>query len=86
MARVTATGASSTVGRMAALLDRGPQLTPLQRRLRALSRVLAIIVAILCVAVAVIGLIRGEPLELMIVTAISLAVAAVPESLPTTTS
>ena len=51
VATVTATGASSTVGRMAALLDAGPQLTPLQRRLRSLSRVLAIIVAILCVAV-----------------------------------
>jgi Ca2+-transporting ATPase len=83
VATVTATGASSTVGRMAALLDAGPQLTPLQRRLRRLSRVLAIIVATLCVAVAIIGLIRGEPLELMIITAISLAVAAVPESLPT---
>jgi Ca2+-transporting ATPase len=83
VATVTATGASSTVGRMAALLAAGPQLTPLQRRLRGLSRMLAIIVAILCVAVAIIGLVRGEPLELMIVTAISLAVAAVPESLPT---
>jgi Ca2+-transporting ATPase len=83
VATVTATGATSAVGRMAALLDAGPQLTPLQRRLRGLSRVLAIIVAILCVAVGIIGLIRGEPLELMIVTALSLAVAAVPESLPT---
>jgi P-type Ca2+ transporter type 2C len=82
VATVTATGAASTIGRMAALLDRGPQITPLQRRLRGLSRVLAVIVAILCVAVALIGLIRGEPLELMAVTAISLAVAAVPESLP----
>jgi Ca2+-transporting ATPase len=42
-----------------------------------------IIVAILCVAVAIIGRIRAEPLELMIVTAISRAVAAAPESLPT---
>jgi P-type Ca2+ transporter type 2C len=50
--------------------------------LRGLSRILAIIVAIVCVAVGVIGLIRGEPVELMAVTAISLAVAAVPESLP----
>ena len=68
VATVTATGASSTVGRMAALLDAGPQLTPLQRRLRGLSRVLAIIVAILCIAVGIIGLIRGQPLELMTVT------------------
>ena len=82
VATVTATGANSTIGRMAALLDTGPQITPLQRRLRGLSRILAAIVAILCVVVAVIGLIRGEPLELMAVTAISLAVAAVPESLP----
>jgi Ca2+-transporting ATPase len=82
VATVTATGANSTIGRMAALLDTGPQITPLQRRLHGLSRVLAAIVAILCVAVAVIGLIRGEPLELMAITAISLAVAAVPESLP----
>jgi P-type Ca2+ transporter type 2C len=82
VATVTATGANSTIGRMAALLDTGPQITPLQRRLRGLSRVLAVIVAILCVVVGAIGLIRGEPLELMAVTAISLAVAAVPESLP----
>jgi P-type Ca2+ transporter type 2C len=82
VATVTATGADSTIGRMAALLDTGPQITPLQRRLRGLSRVLAVIVAILCVVVAVIGVIRGESLELMAVTAISLAVAAVPESLP----
>jgi len=83
VATVTATGPNSTIGRMAALLDTGPQVTPLQRRLRGLSRLLAAIVAILCVAVGVIGLTRGEPLELMVVTAISLAVAAVPESLPT---
>jgi Ca2+-transporting ATPase len=82
VATVAATGASSTVGRMAALLDTGPQITPLQRRLRDLSRVLAVIVAILCVVIGTIGLIRGESLELMAVTAISLAVAAVPESLP----
>ncbi len=82
VATVTATGADSTIGRMAALLDTRPQITPLQRRLRGLSRVLALIVAILCVVIAIIGLIRGEPLELMAVTAISLAVAAVPESLP----
>ena len=83
VATVTATGASSTVGRMAALLDAGPQLTPLQRRLRSLSRVLAIIVAILCVAVGIIGLIRGRATRTHGRYSISLAVAAVPESLPT---
>jgi P-type Ca2+ transporter type 2C len=83
LATVTATGPQSTIGRLATLLDVGPQTTPLQRRLRGLSRVLAIVVMILCVVVAVLGLLRGQSLELMLVTAISLAVAAVPESLPT---
>ena len=82
MATVTATGPNSTIGRLAALLDTGPQVTPLQRRLHSLSRILALIAAILCISVAIIGLLRGEPLQLMAVTAISLAVAAVPESLP----
>jgi P-type Ca2+ transporter type 2C len=67
---------------MAALLDAGPQLTPLQRRLRGLSRVLAIIVAISCVAVAIIGLIRGQPLELITVTAISLGLLPCPSPCP----
>ena len=67
---------------MAALLDTGPPNHSTQAAAARPGPVLAAIVAILCVAVAVIGLIRGEPLELMAVTAISLAVAAVPESLP----
>ena len=82
VATVTATGPNSSIGRLAALLDTGPQITPLQRRLSSLSRILALIAAILCISVAVIGLLRGEPLQLMAVTAISLAVATVPESLP----
>jgi Ca2+-transporting ATPase len=82
IARVTATGASSTMGRIAGLLDAGPTLTPLQRRLAGLGRALAVVAGVLCVLVAVLGLLRGQPLELMAVTAISLVVAAVPESLP----
>ncbi|MDQ2755026.1 MAG: cation-transporting P-type ATPase, partial [Actinomycetota bacterium] len=80
--RVTATGPASAMGRIASLLDTGPSLTPLQRRLVGLGRVLAGVAATLCVLVGVLGLVRGQPLELMVVTAISLVVAAVPESLP----
>ncbi len=83
LAAVTATGPNSTVGRMTRLVDVGPQETPLQRRLRDLSRVLALVVLLFCVVVAVLGIVRGQSLEIMVVTAISLAVAAVPESLPT---
>ncbi|MFP8885437.1 cation-translocating P-type ATPase [Streptomyces mangrovi] len=82
VATVTATGADSALGRIAALLRprRGP--TPLQRRLAGLGRVLAAVTVVLCLLVLLLGLARGQSLETMAVTAISLAVAAVPESLP----
>jgi Ca2+-transporting ATPase len=79
---VTATGVDSSLGRIAALLDVGIQTTPLQRRLAQLGRVLAVTAIALCALVMALGLLRGEPTERMVVTAISLAVAAVPESLP----
>ncbi|GAA0630834.1 cation-translocating P-type ATPase [Streptomyces thermocarboxydovorans] len=79
---VTATGAAGALGRIAALMGTGPGLTPLQRRLVRFGRVLAAAVVVLCAVVLALGLVRGQPVELMIVAAISLAVAAVPESLP----
>ncbi|WP_137991145.1 cation-translocating P-type ATPase [Streptomyces vilmorinianum] len=82
VATVTATGASSALGRIAALLDDRREPTPLQRRLASLGRVLAVVTLALCVLVFALGLVRGLPLGTMAVTAISLAVAAVPESLP----
>ena len=82
VALVRDTGPSSALGRIAALMDTRVQPTPLQRRLAGLGRTLALVAVALCAAVLVLGLLRGEPLELMLVTAVSLAVAAVPESLP----
>jgi Ca2+-transporting ATPase len=79
---VTATGTDSAMGRVAALLATGSGLTPLQRRLVGVGRALAIAAVALCTVVLVIGLARGQSLELMVITAISLVVAAVPESLP----
>ncbi|HEY7264471.1 MAG TPA: cation-transporting P-type ATPase [Trebonia sp.] len=79
---VTATGAASAMGRIAALMGERQGLTPLQRRLAGVGRVLAVAAAALSVIVLVIGLARGQSAELMVVTAISLVVAAVPESLP----
>jgi Ca2+-transporting ATPase len=80
--RVGATGASSALGQIAELMDTRVQRTPLQARLAELGRVVATVAVALCAVVLVLGLARGEPVELMLVTAISLAVAAVPESLP----
>ena len=82
VAVVTRTGTSSALGQIAALMDTRVQPTPLQRRLAELGRTLALVAVALSAVVLVLGLARGEPLELMLVTAISLAVAAVPESLP----
>ena len=79
---MTATGADSALGRIAALLTTSTGLTPLQRRLVGFGRVLAAVTVVLCAVVLAAGLVRGQPFELMAVTAISLAVAAVPESLP----
>jgi Ca2+-transporting ATPase len=82
LAVVTATGAASAAGRIAALMTTAATLTPLQRRLVGLGRLLAGVAVVLCAVVGVLGLLRGQPVELMVVTAISLVVAAVPESLP----
>ncbi|MFE5588576.1 HAD-IC family P-type ATPase, partial [Kitasatospora sp. NPDC056531] len=83
IAVVTATGADSALGRIAALLRPRPEPTPLQQRLAGLGRVLAVVAVGLCALVFILGLLRHQPPGEMGVTAISLAVAAVPESLPT---
>ena len=79
---VTATGSASAMGQIAALMGERQGLTPLQRRLAGVGRVLAVGAVVLSVVVLIIGLVRGQSAELMVVTAISLVVAAVPESLP----
>ena len=79
---VTATGSQSALGQIAAGLSAPLGATPLQRRIARLGRRLAEVAAALCAVVLLLGLARGESLELMVLTAVSLIVAAVPESLP----
>jgi Ca2+-transporting ATPase len=79
---VTATGKASAMGRIAALMQPRAALTPLQRRMAGVGRILAGAAVVLCAIVLTVGLARGQPAELMVITAISLVVAAVPESLP----
>jgi Ca2+-transporting ATPase len=81
--RVTRTGLDSGLGRIAALLgEQKPRPTPLQRRLSSLGWVLASAALALSAVVMVSGLLRGRPVAEMVLTGVSLAVAAVPESLP----
>ncbi len=78
-----ATGMRTELGRIATLLREGETTsTPLQRRLGRLTRRLALAVVIVCAVIFGAGLARGEPPLLMLLTAISLAVAAIPEALP----
>ena len=80
---VTQTGMATELGRIAALLESAsPGLTPLQRRLAQFGRQIAIAALTICALIFGTGLLRGEAPLLMLLTALSLAVAAIPESLP----
>ena len=80
---VVATGAApSSVGSPPCCASTRAPATPLQRRLAALGRRLSLVAVLGCALVVVLGLLRGESWELMVVAGISLAVAAIPESLP----
>jgi Ca2+-transporting ATPase len=80
---VVATGAHTELGQVATLLGAAEtRATPLQQRLAAFGKRLSIVVLAVCALVFAIGVLRGEPVLLMALTAISLAVAAIPEALP----
>lgn len=80
---VTATGATTEMGRIVGLLDAALEgCTPLQERLDQLGRRLALIAGVVVVIILVMGLTRGEALADSILTAVALAVAAIPEGLP----
>lgn len=84
---VVATGSNTELGHIASLLHAaGMPTTPLQRRLAAFGKRLSLAVLAICAVVFAIGVLRGEALLLMALTAISLAVAAIPEALPAVTT
>jgi Ca2+-transporting ATPase len=80
---VVETGDATELGRIQALASSSQQpMTPMQRQLSGVSTQLALFSAGICALVFVAGLLRGQPRLMMLNTAISLAVAAVPEGLP----
>ena len=75
---VVATGMQTELGKIAGMLEKAESVTPLQKRLVQFSKRLTVIIIILCVVFFFVGYQRGEELNRMLLTAISLAVAAIP--------
>ncbi len=80
---ITASGMDTELGRIAGLLDRPTDIrTPLQKRLAQFGKYLAMGALAICAIIFAAGLQSGVPLVRMFLTAVSLAVAAIPEALP----
>ena len=79
---VTAIGMNTEVGKIAGMLNEVEEKeTPLQKRLNDLGKTLGIVCLIICVVIFLIGIAEGKELIDMFMTAVSLAVAAIPEGL-----
>lgn len=77
------TGMNTEIGKIAKMLDESEnELTPLQKRLAELGKVLGFGALIICAVMFVVSLFQGRDLFEMFLTSISLAVAAIPEGLP----
>ena len=80
---VTAIGSQTEVGKIASMIQSVPDIrTPMQIRLDKLGKTLAVICLVVCVVIMIIGLCYGRNLLEMFMTAVSLAVASIPEGLP----
>jgi Ca2+-transporting ATPase len=80
---VVATGRATELGKVAELLGQDlDRSTPLQKRLALFGKRLALVILGICGVIFSVGVLRGEPILQMVLVAVSLAVAAIPEALP----
>ena len=80
---VAETGMRTELGRIAGMIQTVRQeATPLQKRLTQLGKVLASAAFLIVILIFILGWFRGEDLKILFLTAVSIAVAAVPEGLP----
>ncbi len=79
---VVETGMRTEFGRIATMIQVEERETPLQNRLNSFGKILTAIIIVLCTIFFLVGWYRGEEWSMMLLTAISLAVAAIPEALP----
>jgi Ca2+-transporting ATPase len=82
LAYVVATGMNTELGQIAKMIQTDETTTPLQKRLTAFGKRLSVGILIICTVIFFIGWLRGESVLTMLITSISLAVAAIPEALP----
>ena len=83
LALVVATSMQTELGKIADLIQQsGPEETPLQKRLDSLGKTLAVVGVLIAVLIGILGYLRGDELRHMLLTAVSVAVAIVPEGLP----
>ncbi|HNV31141.1 MAG TPA: HAD-IC family P-type ATPase, partial [Cyclobacteriaceae bacterium] len=82
VAVVVATGMETEIGKIASMLQEVETKTPLQIRMTDFSKKLSFLIVLICVVIYGVGLLRGEEHMQMLMTAISVAVAAIPEALP----
>ncbi len=79
---VVETGMTTEVGKIAGMINSTEkQETPLQQKLNKLGKTLGIAAIVICIAIFVIGILQGKETIKMFMTAVSLAVAAIPEGL-----
>jgi len=81
-AYVMATGMNTELGLIAKMIQTEEKSTPLQKRLTAFGKRLSVFVLLICAVIFLFGWWRGENAVTMLLTSISLAVAAIPEALP----
>lgn len=79
---VVTTGMQTEIGKIASLLEVADAETPLQKRMAGFSKKLSLIILCICVVIYASGRLRGEDSLQMLMMAISVAVAAIPEALP----
>jgi len=79
---VIATGMNTEIGQIARMLQKKESITPLQKRMADFGKKLSYLVLVICIVLFGVGLLRGEEPMSMLLVAISLAVAAIPEALP----
>ncbi len=84
-AKVIATGKNTQMGKISGMIaDIEEAQTPLQKRLGELGKIVALICIAVCVIVFLAGVLRNEPVFDMLMTGITIAIAAIPEGLPAT--